>query len=213
MAEDSSPIAGWYPDPENVTLERWWNGVAWSDQRRPSTVPVANPLPEAPAAYAAPAAPSAPAASASVAAAPAPVDAAAAAATAPAQPSAAPYPAQPYAAQPYAAQPYAAPGYGAPAPYGYPPAPPSNGLALAGILTSGIGALLNWTLVGLPGIAGGILSILGVRRARELQAMGVADTRRGMAIAGIWIGFGGAALTWLLGIGWIVFVIASSAYY
>jgi hypothetical protein len=27
--------AGWYLDPENATLMRWWNGVSWSDQRQP----------------------------------------------------------------------------------------------------------------------------------------------------------------------------------
>lgn len=201
MAEDSSPIAGWYPDPENPALERWWNGVAWSDQRRASTVPVAAPLPSAPAGYAAP-----------VAVAPG---------TASAPQPAADQPAPQYPGQPYSVQPYAPPGsvppYTAPYGGGYPgyapiPAPPQNGMALAGIITSGVGALLNWTFLGLPGIVGGVLSIFGLRRSRELAAMGMTETRRGMSIAGIAIGFGGSALTILLFLLWFVFAIASSSW-
>lgn len=210
MAEDSSPIAGWYPDPENPALERWWNGVAWSDQRRPSTVPAAAPLPSAPAEYAAP-----------VAVAPATASAAQPAAEQQAQQyPAQSYPVQPYAGQSYSAQPYATPQssvlpYAAPhGGGGYPgyapiPAPPQNGMALAGIITSGVGALLNWTFLGLPGLVGGVLSILGLRRARELAAMGMTETRRGLAIAGIAIGFGGSGLTILLFVVWVVAAIAS----
>ena len=27
--------AGWYADPENANGERYWSGIAWSDERRP----------------------------------------------------------------------------------------------------------------------------------------------------------------------------------
>lgn len=27
--------AGWYTDPENASCERYWSGIAWSDDRRP----------------------------------------------------------------------------------------------------------------------------------------------------------------------------------
>src|SRR3954468_1435705 len=28
--------AGWYPDPEEPTAERWWNGSQWTSHHRPS---------------------------------------------------------------------------------------------------------------------------------------------------------------------------------
>lgn len=30
------PNPGYYPDPENPGMERWWNGQGWSDSRRPA---------------------------------------------------------------------------------------------------------------------------------------------------------------------------------
>lgn len=27
------PAAGWYPDPDNASQSRWWNGVAWTENR------------------------------------------------------------------------------------------------------------------------------------------------------------------------------------
>jgi len=35
----SSPPSGWYPDPENAAMQRFWDGSAWTDERRaePST--------------------------------------------------------------------------------------------------------------------------------------------------------------------------------
>jgi hypothetical protein len=30
-----SRSAGWYPDEHDPALERWWNGIGWSDTRRP----------------------------------------------------------------------------------------------------------------------------------------------------------------------------------
>jgi hypothetical protein len=44
--------SGWYPDESNSSLERWWNGISWGDQTRPSkpansipTVPMTTPRP------------------------------------------------------------------------------------------------------------------------------------------------------------------------
>jgi Protein of unknown function (DUF2510) len=33
MADPSSD-RGWYPDPEQVTMERWWDGRDWTEHRR-----------------------------------------------------------------------------------------------------------------------------------------------------------------------------------
>lgn len=49
------PLAGWYPDPENVQRWRWWNGNAWTEN-------YSDPHPAAPAAAAAPMAVATPAA-------------------------------------------------------------------------------------------------------------------------------------------------------
>jgi hypothetical protein len=29
------PVAGWYPDPEQVDTQRYWTGTEWTDQRAP----------------------------------------------------------------------------------------------------------------------------------------------------------------------------------
>lgn len=33
-SSDTLPDPGYYPDPENPGMERWWNGQGWSDARR-----------------------------------------------------------------------------------------------------------------------------------------------------------------------------------
>ena len=33
------PPPGWYRDPEIAELQRWWDGVQWSEHRRESTPP------------------------------------------------------------------------------------------------------------------------------------------------------------------------------
>lgn len=30
-------VAGWYPDPQGLPCDRYWDGVAWTEQTRPST--------------------------------------------------------------------------------------------------------------------------------------------------------------------------------
>jgi Protein of unknown function (DUF2510) len=30
----STPVAGWYADPENAASDRWWDGSEWSQHRR-----------------------------------------------------------------------------------------------------------------------------------------------------------------------------------
>ncbi|QAY61378.1 DUF805 domain-containing protein [Microbacterium protaetiae] len=45
------PPAGWYPDPQGGTGERWWNGAAWSTETR-AAAPNAQPAePSAPVGY------------------------------------------------------------------------------------------------------------------------------------------------------------------
>ncbi|NKY35876.1 DUF2510 domain-containing protein [Nocardia speluncae] len=33
---NSTPPAGWYPDPDNNHLSRYWNGTEWTVDRRPA---------------------------------------------------------------------------------------------------------------------------------------------------------------------------------
>lgn len=40
---DSAQRPGWYPDPDGVAAERWWNGVDWSDNLRGTTPGFAAP--------------------------------------------------------------------------------------------------------------------------------------------------------------------------
>jgi hypothetical protein len=40
-SEGASPPAGWYSDPQNPYVQRWWNGSAWTEDTavRPSVPP------------------------------------------------------------------------------------------------------------------------------------------------------------------------------
>ena len=42
------PQAGWYDDPEDATRLRYWDGSAWTDERRPREVPPPPPGPSTP---------------------------------------------------------------------------------------------------------------------------------------------------------------------
>ena len=44
--------AGWYPDPENATQLRWWDGAQWTENR--SAPPIVNPYSTSPVALKAP---------------------------------------------------------------------------------------------------------------------------------------------------------------
>ncbi|WP_306913355.1 MULTISPECIES: DUF2510 domain-containing protein [unclassified Arthrobacter] len=43
-----STPAGWYPQPDNPAVLRWWDGSGWTDQTKPAaqTVPAAKPRPK-----------------------------------------------------------------------------------------------------------------------------------------------------------------------
>jgi hypothetical protein len=196
---NSLPVAGWYPDPEDDKGDRWWNGATWSDHRRPrnagpgwapSSAKKKPAAKKAAAAVAEPAAAAEPAAGIPVP--PAPAAAAAIPGIAAPAPAAAP------AVNPYAGAP-AQPGYAPYAPayaYNYaPPQPMRNPLALGGMITSLVGLLFNWILFGAPGIVGGIISIVGLRKANQLIREGVTvGNGKAMAITGIATGFAGAFL-------------------
>lgn len=48
MSQPPSMPAGWYPDPAGGGLQRWWNGVGWSDQTQPAAMPAPVPAPMPP---------------------------------------------------------------------------------------------------------------------------------------------------------------------
>lgn len=160
------PVAGWYPDPEHETQDRWWDGTAWSDHRRPRE-----------AAAVAPAAAAAPAATAGYAYVPADTQN-------PYGTSTVPYAGAPL--QPYGT----APAY----PYGY-PQPPQNVPALVGFILALVGFAIGIFIYGLLGLAGGIVSIVGLVKANKMKKAGLPGHRYGMAMAGVIVGFGSLVLT------------------
>jgi len=116
------------------------------------------------------------------------------------------YGAQPtQGAQPGYVAPYgAAPGYGA----------PQNVAALVGMILSIAGAaisLLSVFFILLP-IAGGVVSIFGLTRANSMRAAGSPNDRRTFALAGLFVGFGGALLSILINVGLFVFLYRPYSY-
>jgi len=49
VTEPTTPAAGWYPDPAGGAGLRWWTGVTWTDDVRPSPWASATPTAAAPA--------------------------------------------------------------------------------------------------------------------------------------------------------------------
>jgi hypothetical protein len=124
--------------------------------------------------------------------------------------------AAPAAAPQFAYSPTAAPGYAAP--YGAAPAygaAPQNVLALVGLILAIVGAVLG-LIVGifvLVAIAGAIVSILGFVQANKMRAAGTPNDRRGLALAGIIVGFGGLLLTILVTVGTAIYYSAMYSYF
>ena len=144
------PIAGWYPDPEHGGQDRWWDGTAWTDTRRPSIDAAMPAPPRGPGLYI-------------------PGETVLQAAPAPA----------------------------------FPPTPVvRNNLALIGFILSVSGFLVP---VVVNSFAGGIVSIIGLRRSRQLAGTGILSNGRGISIAGILIGFIWGGILLLLVAGFILF--------
>jgi hypothetical protein len=129
-----------------------------------------------------------------------------------AQQPAAAYAPQPaaYAQQPvaYGYQPpgYAQPAYGYP-PYGYPVSEPTNGLSIAALVVSIVGAvgLCVYGLGGYLGIVGAILGHVATRQIRERGGQGA-----GMAKAGVIVGWIATGIAVLATVGIIFFVVWAS---
>lgn len=43
MTDVPSTPAGWFPDPDNAALLRYWDGRAWTEHRAPATAPPTHP--------------------------------------------------------------------------------------------------------------------------------------------------------------------------
>lgn len=112
-----------------------------------------------------------------------------------------PTPSAPPAAPPVSGT---APGYPVAPAYGAAPgyaAPAQNVPALVGLILAIVGTVLG-LLMGvfvLVGIAGGIVSIVGLIRANRMRAAGTPGDRRGLALAGVIVGFGGLLLNLVIG--------------
>jgi len=136
---------------------------------------------------------------------------------------AAPYTADPYAQGPYAQGPYAgasypvtsppSPGYGGYGGYpgqaggyypAYAPAPKTNGLAIASMVVSIVGAffLFCYGAGGLIGIVGAILGHFSRRQIRDRQESG-----DGMALAGIIVGWIATGLGLLIVAFFVIFIV------
>jgi len=193
---DAQAPAGWFPDPEDATQLRYWDGAAWTDHRHPAD----------PAAAAA--ASAVPVADTAASEAATPVIATPDIPVAPAAAAEAPQ----YAYAPTGTVPPTAPGvvpaYGAPGAV----APAQNVPALIGLILAIVGTVLGLVLGAfvLLGIAGGVVSIVGMVQANKMRAAGLPGDRRGLALAGIIVGFGGLVLN--LVIGGLVAVYYASTY-
>ena len=129
----------------------------------------------------------------------------------PASPGIAPPPGQGYGAPvaPGAAPgPYAAPpGYASPAGYapaygyaGYAPAPRTNGLAVTAMVSSLVGVALSWTAVLALGVVVGVIT--GHIALRQIARTG--ERGRGMALAGVIIGWISIGFTLVIVLGVVI---------
>jgi Domain of unknown function (DUF4190) len=96
------------------------------------------------------------------------------------------YPQQPYVPGPYV-----------PAPYGYAPPPPTNTLAIVSLVCSALG--LTTGITAIAGVICGHLALGQISRSGEQG--------RGLAIAGIAIGYAVIALFALIILGWVFFAL------
>lgn len=86
--------------------------------------------------------------------------------------------------------------------------PEQNALALIGLVFAIIGAVVGGLFGAfiLLGLAGGLISLVGFTRAHRMRAVGSVNHRRGFALAGMIVGFGGVLLN-------IAYAIGTTLYY
>jgi hypothetical protein len=178
------PVAGWYDDPADARLLRWWTGTEWSGatERR---------LPQAPAAPEVAAAPATPLpyGPASVTGAPAAPACAPASVSSPVGPPALPpfvqgdHPAGQDEAPITAPATPPAPAPNAPTPSAFKQLHQGNPLAFTGALVGA--AALVFNPLGGPGLLALIFGIMGVVRAGALKRRGAAVTGIGWAVAAL----------------------------
>lgn len=102
-----------------------------------------------------------------------------------------------------------------PTPYYAAPAPGAgtNGLAVAGLITSAVA----WLMIPLLGpIVGIILSAFGLRAAKQREAAGNPNSGRGAAVAGLIVGIVIAGISLLVVVAYVVLLASlatSSSYY
>lgn len=172
MTDGPGPArAGWYPDPESSGQDRWWDGHSWSATRRPSEPPHLTP-------------------------------------------TVIPAPSRSQRPDPYARSgasgadggsrftgPRVTPWGGRSTSGGGSPIGTANPntLATVGFVMALLGVVVS--VFGLVSLAGAVVSLFALPRARRLAAAGSARTGRGLAIAGAVIGglsFFGWMLIWLI---------------
>ena len=177
MAEEYKR-AGWYPDPDGVPGERWWNGSGWSDSRRggAASAPAATPYVPGPATT--PPAPPTYSAQPPSYSAPPPVYSAQ---------NPAPQRPDPYAQTPLISQ---VSGRGIPTRINA----SVNRNAMIGFISGLIALFFNILFLLAPVAI--VFSILGIRRANELKAQGAPATLMTFAL----IGLGSGIIAGLIGL-------------
>lgn len=118
------------------------------------------------------------------------------------------YPSGAYTAPPSAPG-YSVPGYGVAYPhYGYLPPPPTNGMAVAALVVSIIGAV-GLCGYGIGGLIGGVGAILGHVARRQIRERG--EGGDGLALAGVIVGWIACGIAVAAIVVIVIFIVAIAA--